>query len=50
MDTTQRRTPDAGDVNDVDNEDVEVEGFIGEDVASERLLKDVVKLVAREKT
>jgi hypothetical protein len=32
MDTTQRRAPDAGDVSDVKNEEVEVEEIVVEDV------------------
>jgi hypothetical protein len=49
METKQRRTHDDGDISDVKNEEVEVEEAIAEDVVEERLLKVVVKLVAREK-
>jgi hypothetical protein len=49
METTQRRAPDAGDVNDVEKKELEVEEAAGEDVAEEGLLKEVVKLGAREK-
>jgi hypothetical protein len=49
METTQRRAPDARDVSDAENEEVEVEEVVVEDVAEERLLKAVVKLGAREK-
>jgi hypothetical protein len=45
----QRRTPATEYVSDVESEEVEVEETIGEYVAKERLLKDVVKLGAREK-
>jgi hypothetical protein len=49
METTQRRAPDVGDVNDAENKEVEVEKLVVEDVAEERLLKAVVKLGDREK-
>jgi hypothetical protein len=49
METTQRRAPDAGDVSDAKNEEVEVEEVIDEDVVKEHLLKAVVKLGARAK-
>jgi hypothetical protein len=49
METTQRRAPDARDINDAKNEEVEVKEAIDEDVVEERLLKAVVKLGARVK-
>jgi putative transposon-encoded protein len=49
METTQRRAPDTGDVNDAENEEVEVEEVVVEDDAEECLLKEVVKLGARGK-
>jgi hypothetical protein len=49
METAQRRAPDAGDISEAESEEMEVEGATRKDVAEERLLKDVVKLGAREK-
>jgi hypothetical protein len=49
METTQRRAPDAGDISDVENEEVEVEEAIVGDAKEELLLKAVIKLKAREK-
>jgi hypothetical protein len=49
MGTTQRRAPDVGDVNDAEDEEVEFEEAVVKDVAEECLLKEVVKLGAREK-
>jgi hypothetical protein len=49
METTQRRAPDAGGINNAENEEVEVEEVVVEDVVKERLLKEIVKLGAREK-
>jgi DNA-binding transcriptional regulator WhiA len=49
METTQRRAPDVGDISEEENEEVEVEEVVAEDAAEERLLKEVVKLGAREK-
>jgi hypothetical protein len=49
METMQRRAPDAGDINDAENEEVEFEEFVVEDVVEEILLKEVVKLGARAK-
>ena len=48
MEEAQRRALDAGDINDAESEEVEVEAA-WENVSEERLLKDVVKLGAREK-
>jgi hypothetical protein len=48
MEAMQRRAPAAQDDSDVENEEVEIEEDAGEDVAEECLLKDVVKLGARE--
>jgi hypothetical protein len=47
METTKRRASDAGDINDAENEEVEVDKVIVKDVEEERLLKEVVKLGAR---
>jgi putative transposon-encoded protein len=44
METAQRRVPDVGDVNEVENEEV-----VAEDVVEERMLRVVVKLGARAK-
>jgi hypothetical protein len=49
METTQRRAPDARDVSDADNEEVEVEEAVTEDTIEECLLRVVVKLGARAK-
>jgi hypothetical protein len=49
METTKRRTPDVGDIGDVENEEVEVEEAVVEDVAEEHLLKAVVNLGPRTK-
>jgi hypothetical protein len=49
METAQTRAPDIGDISLDESEEVEVEGAAGEDVAEECLLKDVVKLGAKEK-
>lgn len=49
METTQRRAPDTGDINEVKSKDVEVEGVAGEEVAEEWLLRVVVKMGARAK-
>jgi hypothetical protein len=49
METTQRRAPDAGDINDAENKEVEVEEAVEEDVANKCLLKAVFKLGARSK-
>jgi DNA-binding transcriptional regulator WhiA len=48
METTKRRSLDAGDVSDVESEEREFEEAVAEDVVEECLLKDVVKLRARE--
>jgi hypothetical protein len=48
METTQRRAPDAGEVNEAESEETKIEEAAGEDAAEERLLKVVVKLGARE--
>ena len=48
MEVVQRRESDAGDVSEVESEEREVEEVAGGDVSEERLLKDVVKLGARE--
>jgi hypothetical protein len=44
MEVTQRRTPDIGDISEVESEHVEVEEVVGEDVVEERLLKLVSRL------
>jgi hypothetical protein len=49
METTQRRAPDVGDVNEDESEEMEVEGAAGEDVVEEHLLKVVARMGAREK-
>jgi hypothetical protein len=49
METRQMRAHDAGDISDAENEEVEVQEVVAEDVVEERLLKEVVKLGAREK-
>jgi hypothetical protein len=49
MEATQRRAPDAGDINDAESEEVEVEEAAGENVVEERLLREVVRLGARAK-
>jgi hypothetical protein len=49
MEAVQRRAPDAGDINDAESEEVEVEEAAGEDVVEERLLRAVVRLGARAK-
>jgi hypothetical protein len=43
------RAPDAGDINDAESEEVEVEEAAGENVVEERLLREVVRLGARAK-
>ena len=48
METAQRRVPDVGDINEAENEEVEVEEVVAKDVVEERLLKQFVKLGARE--
>jgi hypothetical protein len=49
METTQRREPDASDVNDAENEEVEFEEDVAEDATEECLLKVVFKLGYRDK-
>jgi hypothetical protein len=49
MEAVQRRAPDAGDINDAESEEVEVEEAAGENVVEERLLREVVRLGARAK-
>jgi len=49
MGTMQRRTPDVGDINDVENEEVDVEEVVGEHAIEEHFLKAVVKLGAKAK-
>jgi hypothetical protein len=50
IETTQRRAPDTGDVNEVEIKNVEVEPeAIAEDATKEHLLRAVVKLGSREK-
>lgn len=49
METTQRRSPDVGDINKAKSEEMEVEGVAGEEVAKECLLRVVVKMGAKEK-
>jgi len=49
MEASQRRTPDAGDINDVESEEVEVEEYIEEDVSKELLLREVVRLGSKAK-
>jgi hypothetical protein len=49
MEAIQRITRVTENVSDAESEEIEVEEIIGEDAAEERLLKDVVKLGAREK-
>jgi len=49
METTQRRVPDAGDISEAKNEEVEVKETVAEDVVKECLMKAVVKLGARVK-
>jgi hypothetical protein len=49
MEISQRRSPDARDVNEAENEEVEVEEVVVEDAAEERLLREVVKSGVREK-
>jgi hypothetical protein len=49
MEATQRRAPDVGDISDAESEEIEVEEAAGENVSEERLLREVVKLGAREK-
>ena len=49
METKKRRAPDAGDIRDAENEEVEVEEAVVEDTTEEHLLKQVVKLGARAK-
>jgi hypothetical protein len=48
MEITQRREPDAGDVSEDENEgEEEVKVNVVEDVAQDRLIKDVSKIGAR---
>jgi hypothetical protein len=49
MEATQRRALDAGDINDAESEEVEVEEAAGENVVEEHLLREVVRLGARTK-
>ena len=49
MEETQRRAPDAGDVNDAESEEVEVEATAGEDVAEGCLLRAVSRIGGRAK-
>jgi hypothetical protein len=49
MEATQRRAPDAGDVNDAESEDVEIDKAAGEHVSEEHFLRAVVRLGARAK-
>jgi hypothetical protein len=43
MDVVQRTTPDVGDISDVESEEVEFEEAVGDNVAEERLLREVIK-------
>jgi hypothetical protein len=49
MEVAHRRAPDAGDISDAESEVVEVEEFVGEDVAEEHLLRAAVRLGGRAK-
>jgi Icc-related predicted phosphoesterase len=49
MEAVQRRALDAGDISDVESEEVEVEEAAGENVVEECLLSMVVRLGARAK-
>jgi hypothetical protein len=49
MEAMHRRTPNAGDINNVESEEVEVKEYEGENVVEEFLLREVVILGARAK-
>jgi hypothetical protein len=49
VEAAQRRSPDAGDNNNVESEEVEVEEAAGENVVEEHLLRAFVILGARAK-
>jgi hypothetical protein len=49
MQVVQRRSPDAGDINDAKSEEVEVEEAVGENVTEECLLREVARLGGRAK-
>ena len=49
MEATKRKEPDAGDVNEEESEEVEVEEAVGEDTVEECLLKAVARLGGRAK-
>jgi hypothetical protein len=49
MEAAQRSAPTAGDINDEESEEAEVEDAVGENVAEERLLRAVIRLGARAK-
>jgi hypothetical protein len=49
MEIVQRRAPDVGDIREDESKEVEVEGDTREEDTKEQLLRDVVKMGAREK-
>jgi hypothetical protein len=49
MEEAQRRAPDAGDINDAESGEVEVEEVVGEDVVKYILLRAAVRLGSRAK-
>jgi hypothetical protein len=49
MKTTQRRAPNTGDISDAENEEREIEEFVVDVAIEDHLLKEVMKLGAREK-
>jgi hypothetical protein len=49
MEIARRRAPNVGDINEAGSKEMEEEGVVGEEVAKERLLRDVVKMGAKAK-